>query len=144
MHRLVRHHPPVNLWIAFFSGLALLGAISGVAQKPSAGSQPKYDLQTESKIKGSVDEVKAPPKGSKEVVHLAMKSGTEMIDVYLCPQGFLDEMGMSFAKGDEIVVKGSKVKVGDAELVLAREVGKGTDTLILRDDKGNPIWSWHH
>ena len=96
-------------------------------------------------MKGSVDDVHNPPKGAaKEVVHLSVKSGADTVDVYLCPQAFLNDMGMSFSKGDEIVVTGSKVKQGEADLVLAREVAKGTDTLILRDGKGNPIWSWHH
>ena len=51
-------------------------------------------------------------------------------------------MGVSFAKGDEIALTGSKVKQDTADLVLAREVVKGSDTLVLRDDKGNPVWTW--
>ena len=43
-----------------------------------------------------------------------------------------------------IAFTGSKVKQGDADMVLAREVVKGTDTLVLRDDKGNPVWNWKH
>ena len=71
-----------------------------------------------------------------------MKNGTEIVDVYLCPKSFLEEMGVGFSKDDEIAVTGSKVKQGGADLVLAREVVKGNDTLVLRDDKGNPVWSW--
>lgn len=94
-------------------------------------------------MKGTVEEVKLPPKGSeKEVAHLLVKTGTDTVDVYLCPKSFLDDMGVSFGKGDEISLTGSKVKQGEADLVLAREVVKGTDTLVLRDEKGNPIWSW--
>jgi hypothetical protein len=51
-------------------------------------------------------------------------------------------MGVGFSKGDEIAVTGSKVKQDGADLVLAREVVKGNDTLVLRDDKGNPVWNW--
>ncbi len=51
-------------------------------------------------------------------------------------------MGLSFSKGDEIAVTGSKVKQGDADLVLARAVDKGNDTVTLRDNKGTPVWSW--
>ena len=58
-------------------------------------------------------------------------------------RNFLDDMGVSFSKEDGIALTGSKVKQGEADLVLAREVLKGTDTLVLRDEKGNPIWSWH-
>jgi hypothetical protein len=87
--------------------------------------------------------VKLPPKGSeKEIVHLLVKNGTEIVDLYLCPKSFLEEMGVSFSKGDEIALTGSKVKQDGADLVLAREVVKGNDTLVLRDDKGNPVWSW--
>ena len=53
-------------------------------------------------------------------------------------------MGVTFKKGDEITLTGSKVKQGDSDLVLAREVVKGTDALVLRDDKGQPVWNWHH
>jgi len=51
-------------------------------------------------------------------------------------------MGVSFAKGDEIAFVGSKVKEGEADMILAREVTKGADTLVLRDAKGNPVWNW--
>ena len=94
-------------------------------------------------MKGTVEEMKLPPKGSeKEVAHLLVKTGTDTVDVYLCPKSFLDDMGVSFSKADEIALTGSKVKQGEADLILAREVVKGSDTLVLRDDKGNPVWSW--
>lgn len=86
-----------------------------------------------------------PPKGSeKEVVHLMVKTGSDTLDVYLTPKSFLDDMGMDFSKGDEISLTGSKVKVGDADLILARELVKGNNTFTLRDDKGGPVWNWHH
>ncbi len=114
---------------------------------PVAAAQansPKYDLTTETKMKGTVQELKLPEKGSeKEAAHLTLKSGDNTIDVYLCPKAFLDDMGSNITKGDEVSLTGSKVKQGDADLVLAREVIKGSDTLVLRDDKGKPIWNWH-
>jgi len=123
--------------------LALLGTLPLVAQKAQEPAQPKYDVHSETKMRGTVEEVKLPPKGSeKEIAHVLLKTGADIVDVYLCPKSFLDDMGVSFSKGDEISVTGSKVKQGDADMVLAREVVKGTDTLVLRDEKGNPIWSW--
>ena len=96
-------------------------------------------------MKGTVEEIKLPPKGSeKEVAHMVLKNGTENIDVYLCPGSFLEDMGVTFKKGDEIALTGSKIKQGDIDLILAREVVRGTDTLVLRDEKGSPVWSWHH
>ena len=120
----------------------LLPAIAQKAQGNDA-SAPKYDPHTETKLKATVEDVKLPQKGSeKEIAHLLIKNGTEIVDVYLCPKSFLEEMGVSFSKGDEIAVTGSKIKQDGADLVLAREVVKGNDTLVLRDDKGNPVWGW--
>ncbi|HJT70332.1 MAG TPA: hypothetical protein VJ731_09045 [Terriglobales bacterium] len=111
----------------------------------SAQAGPKYDPTTEAKFKGTVDELKFPPKGSeKQIAYMMIKSGTDEIEIYLCPKSFMDDMGVSFAKGDEIAFTGSKVKEGTTDMVLAREVIKGTDTLVLRDDKGNPVWNWKH
>jgi hypothetical protein len=130
-----------GFWKPIVPAVALLCSLPMAAQKGDTG--PKYDAHTESKMKATIEEVRLPPKGSeKEIAHLMVKNGTEMVDVYLCPKSFLDDMGVSFAKGDEIGLTGSKVKQGEAELILAREVVKGTDTIILRDDKGNPVWSW--
>jgi predicted PhzF superfamily epimerase YddE/YHI9 len=126
---------------------AALFAVPARAQKTESKvpGPPKYDLQTETKIKVTVEEVKMPPKGSeKEVVHLMVKTGSDTLDVYLTPKSFLDDMGMDFSKGDEISLTGSKVKVGEADLILAREVVKGNNTFTLRDDKGGPVWNWHH
>ena len=122
-----------------FLTIALLCALPLTAQKNQAASGPKYDVATETKVKGTVEEVRLPEKGS-QIAHLLVKTGTDTIDVYLCPKSFLDDMGVTFTKGEEISLTGSKVKQGDADLILAREVVKGTDTLVLRDQKGNPVW----
>ena len=144
MHRSAQIDPSGHCWKLIIPALALLCLVPLAAQKAQEPSPPKYDFHAETKMKGTVEEVKLPPKGSeKEVAHLLLKTETDTVDVYLCPKSFLDDMGVSFSKGDEISVTGSKVKQGDADMVLAREVVKGTDTLVLRDEKGNPIWSWH-
>jgi hypothetical protein len=73
------------------------------------------------------------------VVIPALAQKTEQKDSS-CPKPFQEEMGISFSKGDEIAVTGSKVKQDTSDVILARELVKGTDTLMFRDDKGNPVW----
>jgi hypothetical protein len=126
--------------------LSVVLGVSAPAQKnPPHPPGPKYDLQAETKIKGTVEEIKLPPKGSaKEIVHLQVNDGANSIDVYLCPKTFLDDMGMSFAKGDAIAITGSKAKLGDADVFLVREIVKGNDSFVLRDAKGEPVWDWRH
>ena len=121
----------------------LLCAMPGLSQKahPDDGNLPKYDLHTETKTKGVVDEVKLFPLGTrKDFTELIIKSGDDMVHIYVCPKPFSEEMGVSFSKGDEVVVTGSKVKQETSDVILARELVRGTDTLLFRDDKGKPVW----
>jgi len=121
------------------SFLAILVAATAGAQAKS----PKYNPQTEAKMKGVVEDLKLPSK-SNEIAYLLVKDGADTLDVYLCPKSFLDEMGVNFNKGAEIALVGSKIKENGADLILAREVVNGNDTVVLRDDKGNPVWVSHH
>ena len=131
-----------HLWTVVLPAVLFFCTATFGADKTTGPSGPKYDLQTETKVKVTIDDVILPPKGSEKLpVHLRVKAGNDVIDVYVCPKSFLDDMGITFAKGEEIVLTGSKVKDGDADLVLAREIVKGTDTVVLRDDKGKPVWS---
>jgi hypothetical protein len=130
----------------YLVSLLLAGCLLALVMKRADATEPsppKYDLQTETKIKGAIEDITLPARGhEKEIVHLVLKIENDIIDVYLCPKSFLDEMGVELKKGDEIAVTGSKVKAGNSDLVLARQAQKGNDTLILRDDKGNPVWTW--
>jgi hypothetical protein len=116
-------------------------SLNGQKSLPDSSKLPKYDFENETRIKGTVQELKLPSKGGeRDAAHLMVKSGDSVYDVYLCPASFLNDMGITFGKGDEVSLTGSKVKRNDVELILAREVAHGTDTLVLRDDKGKPVW----
>jgi hypothetical protein len=123
----------------------LLWGMPGLSQKtePKDSSPPKYDLQTETKTKGVIEEVNLLSLGArKDFTELIIKNGEDKVRIYVCPKPFQEEMGISFTKGDEIAVTGSKVKQDTSDVILARELVKGTDTLMFRDDKGNPVWNW--
>src|ERR1022692_1388605 len=135
-------HSPESSRKSILLVIAVVCALPLIAGKPQETNRPKYDLSTESKMKATVQEVKLPAKGSeKEIAYLLVKTGTDTFDVYLCPKAFLDDMGVTFSQGEEIILTGSRIKQGEAEVILAREVVRGNDTLVLRDEKGNPIWS---
>jgi hypothetical protein len=106
-----------------------------------SSTPPKYDPQTESKAKGVVDEVKVLDFGvRKDFIQLILKDESETHVVYVCPKPFEEEMGITFAKGEQISFTGSKVKAEESEVILAREIVKGTDTWTFRDAKGSPVW----
>jgi hypothetical protein len=125
--------------------LLLLWVPPAVSQKahPEQSSLVKYDLHTETKTDGVIDEVnQLSVGGRKDFTELIIKNGDDKLHIYVCPKPFQDEIGLSFTKGDRVAVTGSKVKQDTSEVILARQLVKGTDTLLFRDDKGNPVWDW--
>ena len=130
-----------TLWKLALLPVLTFSTLPLIAQRVQNSSAPKYDMQAETKMKGTIEEVKIPPKGrEKEIVHLLVKTTADTADVYLCPKSFLEMMGMNFSKGDELGFTGSRVKQGELEFILVREIVKGTDTFVLRDGKGSPVW----
>jgi hypothetical protein len=122
--------------------LFLVCVTPGLSQRAQQdeGSLPKYDLHTETKTKGLIDEVNLLSVGTrKDFTELIIKSGDDKVHIYVCPKPFQEEMGISFSKGDQVAVTGSKVKQNASDVILARELVKGTETLLFRDDKGSPV-----
>lgn len=130
---------PIRQCVLQFAVAGLL-ATSVLAQAP-----PKYDRSTETTIKGTVEELKlVPPSGAKPVAYLLEKTGPDKdkdtVQIFLCPKKFLDDIGVAFKADEAIEVTGSKVKQDGAELILAREVVKGGETLTFRFQDGKPAW----
>ena len=136
--------PYKSIKILFRVALSLLlWVMPGLSQKtqPENSSLPKYDLQAEMKTKGVIDEVNLLSVGTrKDFTELIIKNGDDKIHIYVCPKPFEEEMGISFSKGDQIAVTGSKVKHDAADVILARELVKGQDKLLFRDANGAPVW----
>ena len=82
-----------------------------------------------------------PVKGMSYGIHIILKTATGDIDVHLGPAWYIDNQDVSVKKGDTVEVKGSKVTVGGKPAIIAAEVKKGDETLMLRDEAGFPYWS---
>ena len=136
----------LRLQLVLFLPLLPLFLTPALAQKANPDDAivlPKYDSHTETKSKGVVDEIKELTLTNKrEITELMVKSGSDTLRVFVSPKSFQDDMGVTFSKGDEISLTGSKVKLEDADVILGKEIVKGNDTLLLRDDKGDPVWTW--
>lgn len=114
---------------------------------------PAYDPKTEITLTGTVSEIQqmtmpqAPPPGRGPMmsgmggVHLTLTTKDGSKDVRLGPSAYLVEKSFTIHKGDTLEITGSLVKMGGAEAVIAREVKKGSETLVLRDKNGMPLWS---
>jgi hypothetical protein len=107
-----------------------------------AEEQPAYDPATMVDVLAVVTDIREIPRGSPLAgIHLILKEESGVLDAYLGPKDFVKQFEITFAKGDEVQVIGSKVKTaGGAYVVLAREVRKGETTLYCRRKKGEPNW----
>lgn len=114
--------------------------IAAVAQ-----SQPqdlKYDSAKVVRVLGRVDDVRdvaAPPE--VKGVHITVESDeSAALQVFVGPASFLKVFKFKLEKGDVVSILGSRVRYRGGELILARQVRKGNDTLELRDESGRPHW----
>ena len=113
-----------------------------MAQK-TAAEGPKYDVDKEVTIKGAVEEIKEVPNPKGQIgIYLMVKTGGDILEVRLCPNSFLKEFEVAFKKGDQLTITGSKVRVDDKNVVLAREIELGNSKITLRDKQGVPVWTW--
>jgi hypothetical protein len=124
--------------------VALLGCVAVAAnQAPTNGKTPKYDKATEIKIKGTVVDVRdytCPISGTMGA-HLTLKvQDGSTIELHLAATKYVKSYEMVFNKGDEIEVIGSKVKLNDADTIMAREITRGQDSFVFRDENGKPVW----
>jgi hypothetical protein len=124
----------------FFLGMSLLANAQTGRGHPK--SSPNYNTATEITVKGTVEAVnqQTSPKGWGGT-HIILKTEKETFDVHVGPSWYLTQNNFSFAKGDQIEVTGSKVKFGNTDAVLAREIKKGDKSLTLRNAQGVPAWS---
>jgi hypothetical protein len=123
-------------------GVILITTLAASAHGPGAGKMmPMYDPATETRIKGSIDEVKQATCGQMRGTHVVLKSGDEATEVILGPSTYITSKGFSFVKGDSLDVTGSKMTMHGVAYIIAREVVKNGKSLTLRDKGGKPQWS---
>lgn len=134
----------MKAWTVPLLALALLiTAAPLLAQQKQTNSVPKYDPAAETVFKGTVDEVRDRecPMSRGVGSHLMFKLGDgKTIEVHLAPTKFVKAYELTFNKGDQLEIRGTKVTFEGVETIFAREVKRGTDTFAFRDKEGNPIW----
>ena len=125
------------LAIAF---VILLTTVSLSAQT-TGKSRTKYDLSKETKLKGTVTQVME-GSGVMDPTLLTIKVDEKVVTVQLAPKNYLKEIDCWLKAGDVVEITGARMTDSGDEIV-AREVVFGNNTMVLRDNKGVPVWeSW--
>jgi hypothetical protein len=110
-----------------------------------AGSQygRLYDAKTVGTISGEVVSIgeMTPRRGMGRGVHLMLKTDKETISVHLGPAWYVEHQDVKLAPKDKIEVKGSRVTYQGKPAIIAAEIHKGDQVLLLRDANGIPMWA---
>jgi hypothetical protein len=105
-----------------------------------------YDPNLEVVVPGVVKQVEnfTPMPGMAEGVRVRVESRGGMLWVHLAPAAWLVAQDFELKPGDEVVVTGSYVRMGQDRVVLANTLERDGRQLRLRDDSGKPAWvNWH-
>lgn len=102
-----------------------------------------YNPTTVETVLGTVELVDrvTPMKGMNYGIHLVIKTDKETIAVHLGPSWYIERLDTKIEKGDRIEVKGSRVTIAGKPAIIAAEVKKGDNVLVLRDSQGIPAWA---
>ena len=147
----------MKTFVTLVIGVAMLGFFSSteaLAQQgitwrggggwgPGTTYQRMYNQQTVESISGdvvSVDSV-TPTKGMTAGVHIIVRTDKETISVHLGPSWYIENQDVKIAPKDKIEAKGSRITFEGKPVIIASEVKKDDDVLMLRDASGIPIWS---
>jgi hypothetical protein len=105
--------------------------------------QRMYNPATVETITGTVESVEkvTPMKGMYYGIHLMVKTDKETIPVDLGPGWYIERLDTKIEKGDKVEVKGSRVTLSGKPTIIAAEVKKGDNVLVLRDSAGIPAWA---
>ena len=120
-----------SLTIVFTAGDVL-------AQGRRSGGPANYNVAAEMTAKGTVEDLKP---GPQEGMHVILKTSDATLELALGPAWYQTEKKYEIAKGDQIEVTGAKSNVDGRDVLLVREIKKGSETMTFRDATGFPMWA---
>jgi hypothetical protein len=126
-----------------FVTIAVIVWLSGSAlAQGGRGARRLYDPNTETTVKGTLEKVlQVTGRRGWNGTHVVLRTDDQSYDVHVGPSDYLASIGLKLSAGDQIEVTGSKIKLGDAETIIAREIKDSGKAFTLRDSQGVPKWS---
>ena len=119
-----------------------LAVTSAMAQGGGRGRGPgySYDPSTETKITGSIEQIKTTDTMCHTGTHLMVKTDTAETEVGLGPAHFLKDQKLELKRGNSVEVIGALATTKQGKVFIARQIATGGKTVSLRDEKGTPAW----
>ncbi|WP_005034916.1 hypothetical protein [Holophaga foetida] len=117
--------------------LCLTLPIAAQAQPAGGGQRPprmSYETSKEVSLQGTVSSVNTRSQGPGKIVTLTLQTQSKGVEIMVGPEFILKAKNFTFATGDEITVVGAPMAQG----YVARQITRGSETLTLLDESGQP------
>jgi hypothetical protein len=114
------------------------GDVLAQGGKGGGRGRANYNVTAEMTINGTVEDLKP---GARQGMHVMLKTSDATLELALGPSWYQTEKKYDLAKGDRISVIGAKSTVDGRDVLLVREIRKGSETMTFRDAKGVPMWA---
>lgn len=106
-------------------------------------SERLFNPKSVETVQGKVSRVETPSSrrqdGQVVVIVLATPKGE--LFVHLGPRWYLDQQPLKLKPEDTIRVTGSRVMVQGKSVILASEIKRGNEKMVLRKEDGTPVWA---
>lgn len=127
---------------------AILGSVIAVAaalavRAPAADAKPvrMWNPATVATVSGTVDAVERIEMGTDlRCVRLRLRTANGPLVVRVGPDWFVAERKFQFAAGEKLEVKGSRLQFSGEPALVAGEIVRGGQRIVLRDASGKPAW----
>lgn len=121
----------------------------GQAQRGSGGwgmdtqYQRMWDPSKIETVSGTVEAVQtvAPMRGMHNAAVLMVKTSEGTLPVHLGPQWYIERLDLGIQEGDAVEVTGSMTTFEGKPAMIAGELKKGDQSVVLRDEDGVPAWA---
>jgi hypothetical protein len=103
---------------------------------------PAYNAAAEVMVSGVVEETRDffCAVSDEQGTHLVLRTNQGKLFVHLGPARFLRTQQFVISPNDQVSVIGTPVHYQGQDAMLAREITRGNEVLILRDHQGTPVW----
>jgi hypothetical protein len=123
------------------SVVAFAAMVALRAPAADAKSVRLWNPATVATVSGTVAAVEKVEMGSGwSCVRLRLRTAEGTLLVRVGPDWFLAKQRHVFAAGEKLEVKGSRLEFSGEPAMVAGEIVRGTEHILLRDAAGKPTW----
>jgi len=128
-------------YIVGIAAILLIVALTSI-RSPERKGPPSYNAASEVTVSGVVEETREffCAVSDEQGTHLLLRTNEGKLLVHVAPARFLRTQQFAFNPNDQVTVVGTRVNYQGQEAMLAREITRGNDVLMVRDHQGRPLW----